>query len=90
MSKKKQKKEKVIYYDDGSTISDMSRVNRTGEPRPSNSSSQRQDGMRRVQSTSKWRTYWSSVRMMVGPMLIALGVLCIVFLCMLGIGHCAG
>ena len=88
MSKKK-KKEKVIYYDDGSTISDMSRVNRKSEPRPQNQQNNRADGMRTVRATSKWKTYWQTVRMMIVPMLIVLGVLCVVFLGLLGIGHCA-
>ena len=86
---KKKKKEKVIYYDDGSTISDMSRVNRTGEPRSPKPQENRADGMRNVRSTSKWKTYWQSVRMMLVPMLVVLGVLCVVFLALLGLGHCA-
>ncbi len=73
MAKQKKEKEKIIYYDDNSTISDMSRVNRKGEP---------QTPPPRKQSTAseKWRTYWSAVRMMIAPMFVALGIIGILFL----------
>ena len=77
----KKKKEKVIYYDDGSTISDMSRVNRKGEkkdpPKPKYKST----------FSDKWRTYWTTVKMMVMPLCVALLVLVILyFIMMLAIG----
>lgn len=71
------KKEKVVYYDDGSTISDMSRVNRKGEkkdPPPP-----------RYKSTfaEKWKTYWSAVRSMLLPLCVALGIILILYLLMM-------
>ncbi|MBQ8292149.1 MAG: hypothetical protein IJX88_06580 [Clostridia bacterium] len=75
MSKKK--KEKIIYYDDGSTISDMSRVNRKGEKRPP------AEPRRQSSSSEKWRTYWSAVKMMIIPLCVALTVLGILYLLMM-------
>ena len=90
MSKKKQKKEKIIYYDDGSTIHDMSGVHRPGSAKPT----QQKPTPSYISgptfgSKSKWRTYWSAVRMMVVPLLVALGALAFIFLCALAIGQCA-
>ena len=70
----KKKKEKIIYYDDNSTLVDMSSVTRNGKKAPP-----RQP---RIQSTfrEKWTTYWSSVKMMFGPMCIALLALAIIYL----------
>ena len=69
----KKKKEKVIYYDDNSTIADMSNVTgmnkKTPTQQPKSSST----------ASEKWQTYWSAVRMMIVPMFIALGVLTILF-----------
>ncbi len=72
MSKKK-KKEKIIYYDDNSTIADMTNVTKDGKPRPKKEKIV-------PPSTSKWATYWSSVRMMLLPMAVVLGVLGILYL----------
>jgi hypothetical protein len=74
MSKKKKKKEKIIYYDDYSTISDMSGVGRARPPKQGSQKESRQTPQT-VYKPSKWKTYWSSVRMMLVPCLIALGVL---------------
>ena len=71
---KKNKKEKVIYYDDNSTIADMSSVNRKGQPQ----SSKKNQYIPKPQE-SKWQTYWSAVKMMVGPMFVALGILALLF-----------
>jgi hypothetical protein len=70
----KKKKEKIVYYDDNSTLVDMSSVTRNGKkapPRPP-----------RTRSTFKdqWRTYWSAVKMMVIPMCVALLLLAIMYL----------
>ena len=72
--KKKAPKEKVVYYDDGSTIADMSNVTAPGE--------RRRDKNPKPRSTAKekWQTYWASVKLMIGPMLIVLGVISIIFL----------
>ena len=69
----KKKKEKIIYYDDNSTIIDMSCVNKKGEKQPSRPP--------KKQSTAKekWDTYWAAARMMVIPMCIALLVIGMLF-----------
>ena len=75
MSKKK--KEKVVYYDDGSTISDMSRVNDKGEkknpPQPRRYSTFKQ----------KWQTYLESAKSMLLPLCVALGILLVLYLFMM-------
>lgn len=65
------KKEKVRYVDDGRTLADMSNVN---SPRLGGSYRPRPD------AKEVWKTYWSAVRMMVKPMLITIGVLCVVYI----------
>lgn len=65
------KKEKVKYVDDGRTLADMSNV---GGPRLSGRNGPRPD------AKEVWKTYWSAVRMMVKPMLITIGVLCVVYI----------
>ena len=65
MGKKKEKKDKVRYYDDGRTVSDMSGV------RPSPLSGG--DPLRpRASAKEQWDTYWNAVKMMLGPMLVVL------------------
>lgn len=78
--KAKPRKEKITYIDDGSTIADMSstrgkvnpppRVDRRGRSRP-------EPVTRRGKI---WQTYWDAVRAMVGPMLITIGGITVVFL----------
>lgn len=72
MGKKKEKKEKVRYYDDGRTVADMSGVKGprlSGDPlRP------------RASLKDQWDTYWNAVKMMFGPMLIVLVGLCIIYM----------
>ncbi len=84
MSKKK--KEKIVYYDDGSTIADMSGVSKgrkTQQPKqPTYIENKRQSTF-----GDKWRTYWSSVKMMFIPMLVVLLILTLLFLGMLAIGQ---
>ena len=69
---KKEKKEKVIYVDDGHTIVDMTGV---GGRTPRNNS---------TPSTfkDKWVTYWSAVRMMLLPMFVVIAVLIALYLLM--------
>ncbi|MBO5412122.1 MAG: OadG family protein [Clostridia bacterium] len=69
MSRKKQKKEKIIYYDDNSTIADMSSVNKKGTPQPP------PEPKRYSTGSQKWRTYWNAVKMMFFPMCVVLLVL---------------
>ncbi|MBQ9081776.1 MAG: OadG family protein [Clostridia bacterium] len=74
MSKnKKQKKENVVYYDDNSTIADMTYVTRDGKPKP-------KKPVQPVPQTSKWQTYWSAVKMMFIPMCVVLLVLGVIYL----------
>lgn len=73
MGKKKEKKEKVRYYDDGRTIADMSGVKDRrlpgGDPlRP------------RASAKEQWNTYWNAVKMMFGPMLVVLVGLSILYM----------
>ena len=77
MSKNKKPKKKVTYIDDGRTIADMSGVDRIGK-RPNTKSPERLD---RPNSSfkSQWNTYWSTVKMMVLPMLVVIGIICVAF-----------
>lgn len=76
MGKKKKNTEKVIYYDDNSTIVDMSDVTGLkGKKRP-----QSPYPGRRSTFKEKWKTYWSAVRMMLFPTFIVLLVLTIAYL----------
>lgn len=80
----KKKKEKIIYYDDNSTIADMSSVNKKGqkqEPRPPK---------KRSTAKEKWDTYWAAVSKMWIPMFIVLGVLCILYLFLMWVGGNCG
>lgn len=71
MREKKAKKEKITYIDDGRTISDMSNISGgSGWTKRGTSSS----------FTDIWKTYWSSVRMMIKPTLVAVGFLLAAFL----------
>lgn len=73
---KKKNTEKVIYYDDNSTIADMSNVTGLKGKKAPQSPYPR----RRSTFKEKWRTYWSAVRMMLFPLFIALLALGIVYL----------
>ena len=77
----KKKKEKVIYVDDGSTVADMSRVKGNTPlrpaPRPSYEKQKRQPTTR---AGAIWQTYVAAVRSMIGPMLIFLGGMSVIFL----------
>ena len=77
MAKKKKKKERVIYVDDGSTIADMSGTTRPGAilggrtPTPG--------GRRRAGARAQWGTYKSAVRQMFMPMLVVMGIITVAF-----------
>ncbi len=69
--KSKPKKEKITYIDDGRTIADMSAL------------PERHQWTKRGTTSSFgdiWRTYWQAVRMMIKPMLVVIGFLCVAFL----------
>lgn len=73
--KKKEKKEKVTYIDDGRTIVDMSGLGKGGYgdskgPKPHST------------AREKWQTYWAAVKMMFFPMLIVIGILIATYLIM--------
>ena len=70
----KKKKEKIIYYDDNSTIVDMSSVNKKGQKQA--------PPLPRMKSTAreKWKTYWSSVKMMFIPMCVVLFIIAVLYL----------
>ena len=70
MSNKKKKKPKTVYYDDGRSIADMSSINGRGKD---------PEGLVRSGWREKWRTYFQSVKMMLLPMLVVLGLVCIAF-----------
>ena len=72
MSKKQKKK--VKYIDDGRTIADMSGI---GKKRPE----KKLDDLNKPSSSFKaqWNTYWSTVKMMLLPMLVVIGIICIAF-----------
>ena len=67
-NKKKKKKEKIIYIDDGSTIADMSGVSE-GSKRGARGSLKEQR-----------QTFFKAMRMMFVPMLIAMGFITIAYL----------
>ena len=69
---KKEKKEKVRYYDDGRTIADMSHVRRGFEV---NKSPQYRSTFK-----ERWKTYWSAVRMVFPTMITFIVILCILYL----------
>jgi len=78
----KEKKEKVVYYDDNSTIVDMSNVGTTVNPVfKENRKHQNDQAPRRVSTfKEKWNTYWSAVKMMFIPMLVFLLILSAIFI----------
>lgn len=69
MKKKKNKKPKVSYIDDGRSLADMSAVGGRRLPKRGTSAS----------FGEIWSTYWSAVRMMVKPMLVVIACLCAVY-----------
>jgi hypothetical protein len=75
----KKKKEKVIYYDDNSTIADMSNVGGIGRrPRNKNNNSNKP----RATFREKWHTYWAAVKMMLLPTCIVVAIISVIFLVM--------
>lgn len=84
--KNKKKKEKIIWYDDNSTIADMSAVsgkkgNNAGNVKP------------RSTFKDKWNTYWSTVKLMLLPTAFVLGVIAVLYVVLMfitgGFGSCA-
>ena len=79
--KKKKKKQKVTYIDDGRTIADMSGTSRPN-PLLGNRSPSSQKGRRRASAREQWHTYTSAVRQMFVPMLVVMGIITAAFLIM--------
>ena len=79
-NQKKKEKEKIVYIDDGSTIFDMSGLDSTKRF----SKNRQQPTSRPVMQPARWKaivqTYFDAVRMMLLPMLIFVGAICILFL----------
>ena len=73
----KPKKQKVVYYDDGRTVSDMSGVRGSMF-----SSAKKSKGYKTSGFKDKWNTYWDAVRMMFMPMLVVIGILCLIYMIM--------
>lgn len=71
MGRKKEKKEKITYIDDGRSLADMSNISGSTDWLHKGTTSSFKD---------IWRTYWSAVRMMVRPMLVVIGFLIVIFL----------
>lgn len=71
MSKKK-KKEKVIYYDDGSTIADMSAVNSKGVRQEKKAPAPKPE-------ETKFQTFWRAMKMMFLPMCVVLLILSLLY-----------
>jgi len=72
--KNKNKKTKVIYIDDGSSLADMSGVSGGSRRAP------RTSGRPHAPFRDQWRTYTDAVKMMFLPMLAVLGVIALAFL----------
>lgn len=80
----KPKKQKVTYYDDNSTIADMSGVgafgaqNTTATP----SASKKGGNVTKPRATfkEKWATYFAAVKTMFLPMIVVLIAICAFFL----------
>ena len=70
MAKGSKKKEKIRYIDDGRTIADMTPVGGGAGKLPP---------LRRASLKEQAKTYFSAVKMMLLPMFIVMGAICIIF-----------
>ena len=76
----KKKKEKIIYVDDGSTLADMSGLRgNTPLRRPLQPSYGKQKREPTTRAGAIWQTYIAAVRTMIGPMLVVLGGVSVIF-----------
>ena len=73
MAKEKKKKEKIRYIDDGRTIADMSGISGVDRRYVGPKGSLKEQA----------RTYWNTVKMMFIPMMVTIGIICVVYLIML-------
>jgi hypothetical protein len=76
----KKKKERIVYIDDGSTVADMSGV-KGNVPlrRPVRPAYEKRKPEPTTRMGQAWQTYKNAVRAMVGPMLVTLGAVSVVF-----------
>ena len=76
----KKKKEKIVYIDDGSTVADMSGV-KGNVPlrRPVRPAYEKRKPEPTTRMGQAWQTYKAAVRAMIGPMLVTLGAVSVVF-----------
>ena len=79
MGNKKNKKQKTVYIDDGSTIADMSGLEKSKKSNRSDTGKQ-YSARPRASAREQWNTYVQSVKMMFLPMLVTIGIICVVFL----------
>ena len=78
--KPKKKKEKITYIDDGSTLADMSGLRgNTPLRRPLRPSYEKQKREPTTRAGAIWQTYVTAVRAMIGPMLVFLGGVSVIF-----------
>ena len=76
----KKKKEKITYVDDGSTLADMSGLRgNTPLRRPLQPSYGKQKREPATRAGAIWQTYIAAVRTMIGPMLVVLGGVSVIF-----------
>ena len=71
----KKKKEKIVYIDDGRTVADMSGVS---GPRLGNRNPYRP----RPSAKEVLKTYFGAVKQMIGPMLIVITALIVIYMVM--------
>lgn len=86
----KKKKKKVVYYDDGRTIADMSGLYNKKGGDGSDKSSVSNQGLGSSNGLSfsrpgsgvkdQLRTYFETVKLMILPMLVTLGIISVTFL----------
>lgn len=69
--KKKQKKEKIRYIDDGRSLADLSAL-------PDKMSWTKRGTVSPVKEI--WKTYWNAVRMMFLPMMVVIAFLAVLYL----------
>ena len=80
---KKKKKEKVVYIDDGRTLSDMSGVGGVGmfgEKKPRKTAPKQAPLRYRTSSRERWQTYTDAVKRMFVPMLVVLGAIILIYM----------
>lgn len=73
---KKPKKEKIVYIDDGSTVVDMSALDESRRRFKRKDPDERQ----RPKVLEHFKTYFQSVKIMILPMLVVVGLISVAFL----------